>query len=215
MWLEPRSTELRAASWPCSSSSPRLALAQTEQEAPPEPLPTPSPARPRGYAQLGLVGLGGVRRREGRSQRRGRGRPCPYQQRRAPRDDQQRSRPFRAGTPGCGLPRGAAPFAYATVGGSWFSTMSKLNYDDSPGDGIASTTSCSDWTLSWSTGAGVLVRVHRAGFLELGVHYLANLPVDWLAEGDLGRDPMGPARPQPRHSAVNLIEIVVGITLAP
>jgi hypothetical protein len=102
------------------------------------------------------------------------------------------------------------PYAYATVGASWFSTTSTLDYVDSPGDGIETTTNCSDWTLSWSAGVGVLVHLHRWGFLELGVRYLANRPVDWLAEGDLAPDRMGPAVPRPRHSAVNLVEIVVG-----
>jgi hypothetical protein len=106
------------------------------------------------------------------------------------------------------------PFVYATGGLSWFSTISKLNYDGAPSEAaIATTTNCSDWTLSWSTGAGMLVHLRGGGFLELGVRYLANLPVDWLAEGDLGHDRIG-ARPQPRHSEVNLIEIVVGIGIA-
>lgn len=102
------------------------------------------------------------------------------------------------------------PYAYATVGASYFSTTSKLHYGSHYDHPIESTTNWSDWTLSWSAGGGVLIRVSRQGFLELGVRYLANRPVDWLAEGDLD-----PAQPQPRHSAVNLVEIVVGIAAAP
>ena len=106
------------------------------------------------------------------------------------------------------------PYGYATVGASYFSTKSDLDDDAPDEEAIASHTNCSDWTFSWSAGAGVLVHLSGEGFLDLGVRYLANRPVDWMAAGDV-RDPMGPGGPQPRHSAVNLFEIVVGFAAAP
>lgn len=105
-------------------------------------------------------------------------------------------------------------YAFATVGASYFSTHSTLDdnpYDD---DTIASRTNSSDWTTSWSAGGGVLVHLSRQTFLELGVRYLANRPVDWMAPGDVALDAMDPGA-QPRHSAANLVEVVVGIAGLP
>jgi opacity protein-like surface antigen len=103
------------------------------------------------------------------------------------------------------------PYAYATAGTSCFATTTSLSDDhDSCGDCVASDTNYSDWTFSWSAGGGLLVRVAAAGYLDVGARYIGNGTVNWLAEGDLVQDADDVARPRPRRSPANVVEVTVG-----
>lgn len=107
------------------------------------------------------------------------------------------------------------PYAYGTVGLSYFATTTSL-YDDGCWDcdgSVASDTNYSDWTFSWSAGGGLLLRTGRNGYLELGARYVGNGTVSWLAEGDLVEDAQGVARPHPRRSPANVVELTVGFTV--
>ncbi len=114
------------------------------------------------------------------------------------------------------------PYAHATVGTSWFrtGTLVKAECDASCDSGdyppvISDQTNSSDWTFSWSAGGGVLVSIGRYGWIDVGVRYLANRTVNWLAEGDVVQDASGHLQARPRHSPVNLVEITLGWTFGP
>jgi len=112
-------------------------------------------------------------------------------------------------TLGHGLVR---PYAYATAGTSYFATTTSLS-EDGCGECGASDTNYSDWTFSWSAGGGLLLRTGRYGYLDVGVRYIGNGTVSWLAEGDLVEDAQGIAQPHPRRSQANVVEVTFGFTV--
>ncbi len=59
------------------------------------------------------------------------------------------------------------------------------------------------------------VSIGRYGWIDVGVRYLANRTVNWLAEGDVVQDASGHLQARPRHSPVNLVEITLGWTFGP
>ena len=71
-----------------------------------------------------------------------------------------------------------------------------------------------DWTFSWSAGGGLLVRLKHAAFLDLGLHYVRNATVNWLAEGDLAWDGNSVTRVAAHRTPANLVEITIGVTLS-
>ena len=110
------------------------------------------------------------------------------------------------------------PYASAFAGASYFATSSELVLPRRtlvtpvPGtlvvsqDPFRTTTHYDDFTALFGGGAGVLVglgRGHTA--LDLGVRYVANNPVRYLAEGD-------PIDGTPRRSTGHLVEFHIGVT---
>ena len=89
------------------------------------------------------------------------------------------------------------PYAYALAGFGYFATDTSFgNGYDYYGD--PSTTNYDDWTFAWSAGAGLLIPVSRSLAIDVGVQYVGNGTVRYLAEGDLRPSPEGvPARDRP------------------
>ena len=80
--------------------------------------------------------------------------------------------------------------------------------------GTPRTTNYDDWTFAWSAGAGLLIPVSRSLAIDVGVQYVGNGTVRYLAEGDLLPSPGGaPPVIVPRQTAANLLTITVGVTL--
>jgi opacity protein-like surface antigen len=104
------------------------------------------------------------------------------------------------------------PYAYALAGFGYFATETSFgNGYDYYGD--SSTTNYDDWTFAWSAGAGLLIPVSRSLAIDVGVQYVGNGTVRYLAEGDLLPSPSGaPAVILPRETAANLFTITIGIT---
>jgi len=111
------------------------------------------------------------------------------------------------------------PYAYVTVGAAYFATVSTVisqgggSYDDDYDYGVlATTTNFSDTTLSLAAGGGVQYALNPRVFLDLGLRYVANGNVGWLAEGDLVDDGQGGARPRPHYGKTSLVEFTVGVS---
>jgi opacity protein-like surface antigen len=104
------------------------------------------------------------------------------------------------------------PYAYALAGFGYFATETSFgNGYDYYGD--SSTTNYDDWTFAWSAGAGLLIPVARSLAIDVGVQYVGNGTVRYLAEGDLLPSPSGaPPVIVPRQTAANLFTITIGIT---
>jgi opacity protein-like surface antigen len=104
------------------------------------------------------------------------------------------------------------PYAYALAGFGYFATETSFgNGYDYYGD--SSTTNYDDWTFAWSAGAGLLIPVSRSVAIDVGVQYVGNGTVRYLAEGDLQPTASG-ASPLvvPRQTEANLLTITVGVT---
>jgi len=105
------------------------------------------------------------------------------------------------------------PYAHALAGVGYFATETSLgngyNYDY----GYNSTTNYDDTTFAWSAGAGLLIPVSRSLAIDVGVQYVGNGTVRYLAEGDLQPSPGGvPPVIVPRKTEANLVTITVGVT---
>ena len=105
------------------------------------------------------------------------------------------------------------PYAYALAGVGYFATDTSLGdgYDDDYGS--YSTTNYDDTTFAWSAGVGLLIPVSRSLSIDVGVQYVGNGTVRYLAEGDL-QPSSGNATPfiVPRKTEANLVTITVGVT---
>jgi opacity protein-like surface antigen len=111
---------------------------------------------------------------------------------------------FRSGT--------VRPYAYALAGFGYFATETSFGhgYDDY---GATSTTNYDDWTFAWSAGAGLLIPVSRSVAIDVGVQYVGNGTVRYLAEGDLLPSPGGaPPLIVPRQTEANLFTITIGVS---
>jgi len=104
------------------------------------------------------------------------------------------------------------PYAYALAGFGYFATQTSFGYGyDYYGD--SSTTNYDDWTFAWSAGAGLLIPVSRSLAIDVGVQYVGNGTVRYLAEGDLLPSPGGaPPVIVPRQTEANLLTISVGVS---
>lgn len=103
------------------------------------------------------------------------------------------------------------PYAYALAGFGYFATQTSFGYDDYYGN--STTTNYDDWTFAWSAGAGLLLPVSRSVAIDVGVQYVGNGTVRYLAEGDLLPSPGGaPPVIVPRQTAANLLTISVGVS---
>ena len=79
--------------------------------------------------------------------------------------------------------------------------------------GSTSTTNYDDTTFAWSAGAGLLIPVSRSVAIDVGVQYVGNGTVRYLAEGDLLPSPGGaPPVIVPRKTEANLVTITLGVT---
>ena len=104
------------------------------------------------------------------------------------------------------------PYAYALAGFGYFATETSFGHGyDYYGDN--STTNYDDWTFAWSAGAGLLIPVSRSVAIDVGVQYVGNGTVRYLAEGDLLPAPGGtPPAIIPRQTEANLVTITVGVS---
>jgi opacity protein-like surface antigen len=104
------------------------------------------------------------------------------------------------------------PYAYALAGFGYFATETSFGHGyDYYGDN--SSTNYDDWTFAWSAGAGLLIPVSRSLAIDVGVQYVGNGTVRYLAEGDLRPSPEGvPPVIVPRTTEANLLTITIGIT---
>jgi hypothetical protein len=101
------------------------------------------------------------------------------------------------------------PYVYALAGIGYFAT--ETSFGDYYGDN--STTNYDDTTFAWSAGAGLLIPVSRSLAIDVGVQYVGNGTVRYLAEGDLLPSPGGaPPVIVPRQTEANLLTITIGIT---
>lgn len=114
---------------------------------------------------------------------------------------------------------GLRPYACVTVGASRFATSTRVLAecdgrcdDDMWVREISSRTNYSETTFSWSAGGGVLLPLGPHGMVDLGVRYVGNGTVGWLAEGDVVEGANGQLQAYPRHTPANLVEITVGYT---
>lgn len=102
------------------------------------------------------------------------------------------------------------PYAYALAGVGYFATESSFG-DDAYWS--SSTTNFDDTTFAWAAGAGLLFRLSRDVALDVGVQYVGNGEVRYLAEGDLVPSPDGaPPVIVPRRTEANLVTITVGLS---
>jgi opacity protein-like surface antigen len=103
------------------------------------------------------------------------------------------------------------PYAYALAGVGYFSTDTSLG-DDS-GYGGYTSTNYDDTTFAWSAGGGLLIPVSNTVLIDVGVHYVGNGTVSYLAEGDL-RPSMGDRPPViiPRQSEANVLALTIGVS---
>ena len=104
------------------------------------------------------------------------------------------------------------PYAHAFLGVSYFSTTSEVASEDDY-EPFARSTNFDDVTFAYGFGGGFLVPLGPRGLtLDLGVRYLSNGRVRFLAEGDVVDEGMGEVSLHPRHSEANLVELVVGVS---
>jgi hypothetical protein len=102
------------------------------------------------------------------------------------------------------------PYAYATAGLGYFATETTLGHD---AEGSFSSTNYDDATFAWSAGVGLLIPLSGTVAIDLGVQYVGNGTVRYLAEGDLRPSPGGaPPVIIPRRTEANLVEITIGVT---
>jgi opacity protein-like surface antigen len=103
------------------------------------------------------------------------------------------------------------PYAYALAGVGYFATDTSLGsgYDH----GSTSTTNYDDTTFAWSAGVGLLFPVSRSVAIDVGVQYVGNGTVRYLAEGDL-QPSAGNAPPVivPRRTEANVLTLTIGVT---
>jgi opacity protein-like surface antigen len=103
------------------------------------------------------------------------------------------------------------PYVYALAGIGYFATETSFGGYDSYGD--HSTTNYDDTTFAWSVGAGLLIPVSRSLAIDVGVQYVGNGTVRYLAEGDLVPSPGGnPPVIIPRQTEANFLTITVGVS---
>ncbi len=102
------------------------------------------------------------------------------------------------------------PYAYALAGLAYFATDTRFGDDH---HGSPSSTNYDDTTFAWSAGAGLLFAVSRGVAIDVGVEYVANGTVRYLAEGDLLPWPRdAPPVIVPRTTEANLVTVTVGVT---
>ena len=105
------------------------------------------------------------------------------------------------------------PYAYALAGIGYFATETSFGHGNDYYYGDNSTTNYDDTTFAWSVGAGLLFPVSRSLAIDVGVQYVGNGTVRYLAEGDLLPSPGGtPPFIIPRQTEANLITITVGVS---
>ena len=104
------------------------------------------------------------------------------------------------------------PYAYALAGFGYFATETSFGHGyDYYGDN--SSTNYDDWTFAWSAGAGLLFPISHSVAIDVGVQYVGNGTVRYLAEGDLVPAPgVGTPVIVPRHTDANLLTITVGVS---
>jgi len=103
------------------------------------------------------------------------------------------------------------PYAYGLAGVGYFATDTTLG--QAYGGGTFNSTNYDDTTFAWSAGGGVLIAVSPTVQIDLGVHYVANGTVRYLAEGDLRPSPTGqPPVIVPRQTEANVVAVTIGVS---
>jgi opacity protein-like surface antigen len=102
------------------------------------------------------------------------------------------------------------PYAYGLAGVGYFATDTTLGQASSTS---FNTTNYDDTTFAWSAGGGVLIPVSPTVQIDVGVHYVANGTVRYLAEGDLRPSPTGlPPVIVPRRTEANVVALTIGVS---
>jgi hypothetical protein len=118
--------------------------------------------------------------------------------------------------PQLGLPRGPIrPYVRAQAGFSYFATTSDVS-GSSDIDSFASSTNYDDLVFGYVLGGGVAIPLslqHSGALcLDLGVSYVRNGRVSYLAEGDIHEGAGGELILTPRRTRADLIEVRLGLT---
>jgi hypothetical protein len=104
------------------------------------------------------------------------------------------------------------PYINASIGGSYFATVSSLSGSSTDED-FASTTNFDDFTLSWHLGSGLRIPIHVGQspfYIDFGARYNINGEVEYLTEGGIIDEPDGSITLNPIRSDANLITFVIG-----
>jgi hypothetical protein len=105
------------------------------------------------------------------------------------------------------------PYINASLGFSWFGTVSSVDGVDNVDDDIASTTNFEDFTFAWQTGTGLRVPLgigRTPIYIDLGARYNLNGRVEYLTEGGIIDHPDGSITLNPITSDANLVTFVIG-----
>lgn len=110
--------------------------------------------------------------------------------------------------------QGVRPFATGTVGFSYFSTSTSVEWRNS-NETLDSWTDFSDAVTAWTAGGGFLVplsRGRRPVLLELSAMYHGNGEAEYLREGSISRDEDGNAIFTPIRSRTNMVLYTIGVS---
>jgi len=105
------------------------------------------------------------------------------------------------------------PYFNASLGFSWFGTVSSVDGIGSDDEDIASTTNFEDFTFAWQAGTGVRVPLPIGTtpiFIDLGARYNLNGRVEYLTEGGIIDHPDGSITLNPITSDANLLTFIIG-----
>ena len=110
---------------------------------------------------------------------------------------------------------GVRPFATGTVGFSYFSTSTSIEYRYSD-EQLDSWTDFSDGVMAWTAGGGLLIPItksQRPILFELSAIYHGNGEAEYLREGSISRDESGNAQFTPIRSRTNLVLYTIGVSI--
>jgi len=103
------------------------------------------------------------------------------------------------------------PYVHALAGVAYFATTSEVK-----GRGgafpLARSTNFDDSTFRWSVGGGVNLAVGRRVAVDVGLAWVSNDRVSYLAQGDIQDDGHGGVVVEPRRSRVDLVQLTIGVT---
>lgn len=108
------------------------------------------------------------------------------------------------------------PYAYGTVGFSYFATESTVS-DSFGGNEFASTTNFDDATFTLGGGLGMMFRIsngRKPVSIDLGVTFIDNGRTSYLRRGGIEDLPGGGVRVRPIASQTDLIQYRIGVTAA-
>lgn len=103
------------------------------------------------------------------------------------------------------------PYLHALAGVGYFATSSVVSRHDEAVR-VNGSTDYQDTTFTWAVGAGVEVALGRSTSLDLGVRYVANGNVNYLAQDSLTGGSGDSLSLTPHRSEAHLVAITMGIS---